>query len=370
VDVFEAMDYTHLAAMVAPRPLHLSYNAEDDCCFRAPVVRPLIYDSLRPLFKLYGKEDILSWHENRDPGTHNYQLDNRLSAYRFFTRHFGLPIVEDEAIVASEVRPYDELTVGLPDGNHTILSLARSLAREVKRGPEPASNAEKSAERARLAGVVHYQPAKLERVWTTGISKRLGVESRSQLFAMNDGLSAAGVLLKAIGSAPVHVTVVLNDKGRAASAARVADAVNRGEQALALDLAFIGPAWGRKSSAWAYQQMLYATGARPLGIEAAQLIAIAEWAARETGARQARVETTGIRTQVIAAVAAALRPQLFSELVASEGVRSMEYIFHKPVEYADAPDLFCLDLFKDTDIDRLWKLAEPAVARLVSRVDQ
>jgi hypothetical protein len=116
--------------------------------------------------------------------------------------------------------------------------------------------------------------------------------------------------------------------------------------------------------------MLYATGARPLGIEAAQLITIAQWAAGETGTRQVRVKTTGIRTQVIAAVAAALRPELFSELLASEGVQSMEYIFRKPVEYADAPDLFCLDLFKVTDIDRLWKLGEPAVARLVSRIDQ
>jgi hypothetical protein len=31
----------------------------------------------------------------------------------------------------------------------------------------------------------------------------------------------------------------------------------------------------------------------------------------------------------------------------------------KPVEYRDAPDLFCLDLYKDFDLDRISALAEP-----------
>lgn len=34
-DLFRTADYTHLAALVAPRPMLLAYNAEDNCCFRA-----------------------------------------------------------------------------------------------------------------------------------------------------------------------------------------------------------------------------------------------------------------------------------------------------------------------------------------------
>jgi hypothetical protein len=64
--------------MMAPRPMLLAYNAEDDCCFRAPVVRPLAFDGIRPIYALFDRQNEIQWHENRDPGTHNYQLDNRL----------------------------------------------------------------------------------------------------------------------------------------------------------------------------------------------------------------------------------------------------------------------------------------------------
>ena len=60
------------------------------------LVKPYVYDAVKPFFKVYGKEDVFSWHENTDPSTHNYQLDNRLQAYRFFSKHFGLPAIEQE----------------------------------------------------------------------------------------------------------------------------------------------------------------------------------------------------------------------------------------------------------------------------------
>ena len=74
---------------MAPRPTLLVYNAEDDCCFRAGMVKPVVEPPARkPIFELYGKEADLAYHENRDPGTHNYQLDNREEAYHFFSRVF------------------------------------------------------------------------------------------------------------------------------------------------------------------------------------------------------------------------------------------------------------------------------------------
>ncbi len=88
-DLLTVVDYPHLTAMRAPRPTLLIYNAEDDCCFRAPLVKPYIFDYVRPFFRLFGREDNLAWHENTDPSTHNYQLDNRLQSYRFFVKHFG-----------------------------------------------------------------------------------------------------------------------------------------------------------------------------------------------------------------------------------------------------------------------------------------
>src|SRR5260370_1310700 len=133
-DLLVGQDYSHFTAMRAPRPTLLMYNAEDDCCFRAPLVKPYVFDAVKPFFGLYGLTENLAWHENLDPGTHNYQLDNRLQAYRFFSRHFALPEITSESGVDSEVKSYDDLVVGLPADNLTILGVARKRAGAIRRG--------------------------------------------------------------------------------------------------------------------------------------------------------------------------------------------------------------------------------------------
>src|SRR5438128_6550752 len=166
----------------------LIYDAEDDCCFRAPLVKPLIYDGVKPFFQLYGKEDVFQWYENRDPGTHNYQLNNREQAYRFFSRQFGLPLIEKEVPVGQEIKSYDELVVGLPKDNLTILGLARKLANEITRKPVPLDSTSKSGwaseEREKLRSVVRYKPVQLTRVWTVANTKHRGVETLSYMFEM------------------------------------------------------------------------------------------------------------------------------------------------------------------------------------------
>ena len=74
-------------------------------------MKPFVFDAIRPFFRLYGKEGNLAWHENAEPSTHNYQVDNRQQAYRFFTAHFGLPVQETEMPVDAELKSAAELTV-------------------------------------------------------------------------------------------------------------------------------------------------------------------------------------------------------------------------------------------------------------------
>ena len=126
---------------------------------------------------------------------------------------------------------------------------------------------------------------------------------------------------------------------------------------LAADLPFQGDAW-KLDSTWLFEQMIVTTGARPLGIEAAHLIELANWLKRQ-GAPRVRLETNGIRNQVVALVAAALEPNLFSEVVVRHGMTSLRHLVDKPVKYEDAADLFCLDLYKFTDLDRLAALDAP-----------
>ncbi len=371
-DLLAVVDYTHLTAMMAPRPALLIHNAEDDCCFRGPLVKPLNYDGVKSFFRLYGKEDVFHWYENRDPGTHNYQLDNREQAYRFFSRQFGLPLIEKEIPAGQEIKSYEELAVGLPNDNLTILGLARKLARGIVREAVPADSGAKSAwvkqEREKLRSIVRYKPAQLSRVWTLASTKHRGVETFSYLLEMDNGLCASGVWLKGIVSPdkPV-VTIVLNDQGRKASVTDVSERLNRDEQVLALDLTFFGDAW-KDNEPFSYAQILDGEGERPLGIQAAQLLRVAQWIRDRAGAQKVRLETRGIRAQTIGLVAAALQPELFSDLITREGMASLAWALEKPVTFQAAPELFCLDLFKEFDLDRLAAMAAPSQVKLESIV--
>jgi hypothetical protein len=109
-------------------------------------------------------------------------------------------------------------------------------------------------------------------------------------------------------------------------------------------------------------------GDRTIGLQAAQLVKIARWAKERAGGAPVRIETEGMRSQGIALVAAALEPGLFSDVTTRGGLRSFSYLLDKPVEYDQAPELFCLDLFKFFDIDRLAALVGPGKVHSVSYI--
>jgi len=363
-DFLRGSDYPHLVALLAPRPALLTYNGEDDCCFRATMVKPRVFDAIQPFFGLYGKADNFTFHENRDPGDHNYQMDNRLADYSFFTKQFGLPSISDETGVPAELRSYEELVTALPEDNLTMLGLARQLGRQITRTPIPARASERAAwaasERSKLKEVVRYQPVELQDTWTTMMGKNRDVQSVDYLFQLNNGLSANGIWLRSIlqSSDRAPVTIVLHDDGRSAAADEVLQRFSRGEQVLALDLMFTGSAW-KGEDPFLFVEMLDALGERPLGMQAAQLIRIARWAEQKSGTARVRLEVSGMRNQAVALVAAALEPDLFSDVVVRQGIKSFSYVLEKPVTYVQAPELFCLDLYKEFDIDRLEALAAP-----------
>jgi hypothetical protein len=309
------------------------------------------------------------WHENHDPGTHNYQLDNREAAYTFFTTHFNLPVATKEIPSDAEIKSYDELAVGLPKDNLTVLGLARKMAAANRREPVPADSAAKStwavAERSKLETVVRYKPVKVASAWRMWNTKNKGLETIFYRFDFDNRLSATGVWLKAIAApADAPATLVLNDKGRKETGGVVSDRVNRGEQVLALDPFFMGETIPQKPDPTDWELLVATTGDRPLGIEAAQVIAAAKWLRGVSGQRHARLETTGIRSEVIGLVAAALEPTLFSEQVSRQAMRSLGYLLDAPVIFRAAPELFCLDLYKDFDIDRFITLAAPTKVNL------
>jgi dienelactone hydrolase len=372
-DFLKGSDFPYLVALLAPRPTLLTYNAEDDCCFRAGLVKPLVYDGIRPFFRLYGKEDLFDWHENRDPSTHNYQLDNRLADYRFFGKQFGIPI-DNEDGVAWEIKSYDDLVVGLPKDNLTLLTLAQKLGSEANREAVPSDPSAKAAwatsAKAKLKEVVRYKPVDIQELWAVATSKSKDVQSTSYLFQMSNKLSANGVWIRSIlqSSDTAPVTIVLNDEGRQAAADVVSDRVNRGEQVLALDLMFTGSSW-KDTNPYLFAQMLDGIGDRPIGMEAAQLITIGRWAKERAALSHVRLEVGGIRSQGVALAAGSLEPNLFSEIRVRNGMHSLSYLLNLPVTFEQAPDLFCLDLYKYFDVDSLEALTPPAKVTVSNYVE-
>ena len=171
---------------------------------------------------------------------------------------------------------------------------------------------------------------------------------------------------------------------------RVRSHLNRGERVLAVNLIFTGDAspdtpetrwavpglytavytsasdlpgvekWLRSRPPSAlYGLLLAASGEQPLGMQAAQLLGVTRWLRAFKASRRFLLESTGIRSQVTALVSSALEPDCFSEVVTNGGMETLGYLLDKPVRYQEAPDLFCLDLYKEFDIDSLAVLAEP-----------
>ena len=370
-DLVAGQDYSTFTAMRAPRPTLLINTAEDNCCFRAPLVRPYIYDAVKPFFHLYGRDSDFEFWEETQISAHNYGPGSRENAYRFFAKHFQLSASDQEIPVGAELKTYSELAGGLPQDNLTILGLARKFASEIQRPDVPTESADRAVwsngQRENLRKVVRYAPVTVKQWWLEANTYHSEVESISYRFEMANGLSATGVWLKATGARPgAPLTIVLNDKGKKAAGeeswdhvSEAGDCLDRGEQVLALDLLFSGDGMPDQPVDL-FSEMLAAAGDRPLGLEAAQLVGIAQWARQQFQPARIRVEATGPRSQVRALVAAALEPTLFSEVAAHGGMKSLGYLLEKPVSYEAAPDLFCLDLYRDFDLERLAVIAEPA----------
>jgi hypothetical protein len=126
--------------------------------------------------------------------------------------------------------------------------------------------------------------------------------------------------------------------------------------------------------------MLNTVGERPLGLEAAQVAAIARWlqadsvdgsgtpgsriAASSRAAVPLRVVTTGPRGETVALVSAAMVPELYSSIEVRHGMESLGDLFLHPPGYDQAPELMCLDLYRDFDINTLSLIAAPVKIEL------
>jgi hypothetical protein len=371
-DLATVLDYAHLTAMRAPRPTLLTFNAKDDCCFRPDhALRPLI-EAAGPIFRLYGKENALRHHVNDDPGTHNFERDNRQAFYQMLGDFFypGDKRFNPKEIPSDkEVKSPAELDVPLKK-NEDFNTLARTLAKDLPRGAALPSNAAEAktwrqTRRGELRKLVRARDYSLHAVEVRVSPLPLAgegpgvraVKATFRRFFLDGAWTVPAVEL--VRGNPQRTAVLLADAGRASAAAETARLLAGGDRVLAVDpLGFGESALAQPSHRYLFPLLVGAVGERPLGIQASQIAAIARWAHQQYHAPVVLV-SAGVRSSLAALVAATIEERSIGELELHGSLGSLKESIESNWHYEKAPELFCFGLLERFDVKQLAALVAP-----------
>jgi hypothetical protein len=368
-DLVRFADYTWLTALLAPRPALLVYNDKDDCCFQSKRARASVYEPVAPLYQALGVRERFAFHSNADPGTHNYELDNRQQFYRFLNEqgYWVGQRMEDELPSQAELRTAEELTVGLPQPNADFCSLALMCARG---GPRLRVRARSRAgalrwqarARQELAGLVRYTAPMLsaERLGAVEIS---GMTAIRWVLHTSDGLSLPAVELTPTGVQCTETVVAACDAGRDALQGTIEHVLARRQRVLAVDVLLTGELRIADARPGHYPMMLATVGECPLGLQAGQLCAATRWAEASYGAPVALVGQG--RAMGLAALVAAALGAPAARVAALEVPISLRLLIERGVHYDACPTVFAFGLLDGLDVRELVALALPRDVALV-----
>ncbi|MEO2016583.1 MAG: hypothetical protein ABGZ53_19670 [Fuerstiella sp.] len=373
-DLAMLTDYAHLTAMLAPRPALLTNNAEDNCCFKAEHALPPLLQAARPIYKLYGEPANLRYHINHDPGNHNFGLDNRQQLYRMFGDFF-FPNDNDfdttEIPSDDEVKSKEDLTVALPDGNHDFNTLALELSDKLNRSlPDSAAsrNVWQSEHRRTLREIVRAHDFDVLPICQSQKQSE-SLAANWWWLRMNGAWTVPAVDLRLPGTNPTKLAIVVADAGRSGTTEQVQRLLNSGHRVLAIDPFYFG------ESRIAERDFLYAIlvasiGDRPLGIQAGQLVAAANWARDEFQCDEVMIVACGPRTSVIALAAAGLSADAIDAVQLRDCPGSLREFIEQNKGANHMPEMLCFGLLKHFDIAQLVALAAPRTVTIAAASDR
>ena len=337
-------DYTHLTALLANRAALLTYNAKDNCCFTAGHALPPLLAAAQPIFRLLGRGEFLRSHINHDPGSHNFELDNRQQLYRFIGDVFyqGQEYDWQEIPSADEVKTYDELLVDLPEGNGDFNSIALGLMETL---PKPFEG----DKRRRLLEVVSAKnyTAKAKRVRGEGAMVHFQ-------FQVGDDWTLPGTVFTP--DAPMATTLLIADAGRKAQAERVESLLAKGRRVVAFDPFFFGES-KIKSRDFLHVILMHAAGERALGVQASQISAVAEWAKKQYK-QPVELMSAGPRLSVAARLAA-VQSNAISALKLHDPMKSLKEVIRENKGANHMPEMMCFGLLESFDLPQIEALIAP-----------
>jgi dienelactone hydrolase len=349
-DLATVADYTHLTALLAGRAALLTYNAKDNCCFASPHALAPLLAAAEPIFQLYGQPHRLRSHINVDPGTHNFELDNRQAFYRMVGDTFfpGDPRYRAEEIDSTtELKTAADLLVPLPADNLDFNQLARAASASLPRAG--------TATRETLATVVHYQP---HSATATPAGTETRGETTATFYTLRVGATWTVPVVALTRGTPRGTTLLVADAGRKSLAARTETLLAAGQRVLAVDPFYFGESKITPRD-FLYALLVAATGDRPLGIQSSQLAAVARWARTEFKSAPVAVESTGPRLGLAALLATALEPTAIATLHQTDALSSLHEVIRQNWSVDKYPELFCFGLLAHFDVPQLHALVGP-----------
>jgi len=365
-DLATVADYTHLTALLAPRPFLLTYNATDDCCFAAPHALPPLVSTATPLYSLFGATDRFRTHVNKVPGTHNYEQENREAFYRMIADHWsnaGETFDPKEIPCTDEILSADRLKVPLPSDNLDFEKIGVALSRKLPREQGLA----KPEQVARLREIVRPLSGEA-RETEVGTQDDKGYHARFCTLRVADAWTVPAVELTNRGRKPEGVVLLLADLGRAGAAPVAAKLLAEGKRVVAIDPFDFGESKiAERGYLWAL--LVGTVGSRPLGLQAGEVMATARWARRTFGSAP-QVVSVGPRTGVVALTAAALEPDAIAGLELHDPLGSLKPLVEQGRDFAYAPELFCFGLLESFDVAQLAALVAPRPVRRVAPGDR
>jgi dienelactone hydrolase len=343
-DMSSTIDYQQLTALLAPRPTLLILNHDDDCCFPTGRTKPVIYDAVRPVFEALGAAEQFTFYDNLDPGTHNYDADNRAALYRFLNRHFGLSHPEHDLHDDAELLVEHDLNVGLPDDQLTLQALAVRCIRKLRVNRRtPQTDQEKHALRAQVAAVLRLPEYEPVQSWpaTRGAADSVVVD-------VGGWQVPATVLLRG-SELELHVV----DGGRHEVGQEKVEASDN--SFVALDLLGLG----ENRCDPRIQMMIGCVGERLLGIQVAQLTSVARGLASSIAPSRVHLVGRGYMSQLVVLLAAALAPGLFDTVTTDGGgLATLEHLVERGVSYEEAQSTYCFGLLDVADVPELIALLD------------
>ena len=373
-DLVSIADYTYLTGMLAPRPTLLLYNQKDDCCFVAERAKLAVYHPAIPFYHLFERTADFVYYENKNPGTHNYDLDNREQFYRFVKQHYALlGSTDDEIPSETELLTAEQLTVGLPEGNANFFTLAENCLDSLPKYPVPTtSNTERQqwqeSARNRLHQVLRLAPLADGGITADQLVRQASTNSVTieeyQLMTA-DQLTLPMLVLCLDQPQDQDIIIAVADGGRTQMEDWIQRQISLGSIVITVDLLFMGESIPTGISPWQYAMLIATVGQRPLGIQVRQLQALVEWVCQKYQISQVSLQSQGWNSGIVALATSGLSPGRIKTINATDALIDLKVLVKHHLDYEDYPALFCFGLLEEFNVPELMALSSLVKIRYV-----